>query len=97
MVKINVNGKYDLVRNNRRIRVVDRKNGAVVVDFIAPHDTPVELGDALKQAVLSFAISGDAPKQESSASKKKKTKKSSSADLAAELEPNELIDDKEEK
>ena len=96
MVKINVNGKYDLVRNNRRIRVVDRKNGAVVIDFIAPHDAPVELGDALKQAVSAFAVGGDAPKQEPSASKKKKTKKPSSAELAEELENNDSTDDKEE-
>lgn len=96
MVKINVNGKYDLVRNNRRIRVVDRKNGAIVIDFIAPLDTPVELGDALKQAVSAFAVGGDAPKQESSASKKKKTKKPSSAELAEELENNDSTDDKEE-
>jgi hypothetical protein len=93
MVKINVNWKYDLVRNNRRIRVVDRKNGAVVVDFIAPHDTPVELGDALKQAVLSFAVGGDAPKQESAASKKKKTKKPTSSELAEELEVETQTDE----
>lgn len=97
MVKINVNGKYDLVQNNRRIRIVDRKNGAVVVDFIAPHDTPVELGDALKQAVLAIAVCGDAPKQESSASKKKKTKTPSGSELAADLDPNDSTDDKEEK
>ncbi len=93
MVKINVNGKYDLIRNNRRIRVVDRKNGAVVVDFIAPHDTPIELGDALKQAISTFAVGGDAPKQESSASKKKKTKKPSSAELAEELEVETQTDE----
>lgn len=93
MVKINVNGKYDLVRNNRRIRVVDRKNGAVVIDFIAPHDTPVELGDALKQAISAFAVGGDAPKQESNASKKKKTKKPSSAELAEELEVETQTDE----
>lgn len=96
MVKININGKYDLVRNNRRIRVVDCKNGAVVIDFIAPNDTPVELGDALKQAVSAFAVGGDAPKQRASASKKKKTKKPSSAELTEELEYNDSTDDKEE-
>lgn len=87
MARINVNAKYDVLQNNRRIRLVDRKNGAVVVDFIAPNDTPVELGDALKQAVSAFAVVGDAPKQEASASKKKKKKKpSSSAELAEGLE-----------
>lgn len=55
MARINVNAKYDVLQNNRRIRLVDRQNGAVVVDFIAPPDTPGGIGDAMKQAFDAIA------------------------------------------
>lgn len=76
MARINVNTKYDVLQNNRRIRLVDRQNGAVVVDFIAPPDTPSGIGDAMKQALDAIAPPVEQEKTASTAkTNKKKTSK----------------------
>lgn len=75
MTRINVSDKYDVVVDKRRVRLVDRKNGAVVVDFIAPPDVPEGLGDAMKQVFDSLA-----PQTKSAATVKKKTTKRAKKD-----------------
>lgn len=95
MARINVNAKYDVLQNNRRIRLVDRQNGAVVVDFIAPPDTPGGMGDAMKQAFDAFASPleecVEKPKQ-----KKKKTSRRQKEEWKKELDVADGDDDEKE-
>lgn len=72
MDKIKVNDDFNIVRDGRRIRVVDRKNGAVVVEFRVPSNAPENLGDALKQAVDAATGRAEAAKKKTSTTKKKK-------------------------
>lgn len=89
MVRINVSKKYIVVAENRRVRVVDRENGAVVVDFIAPLDAPKGLGDAMKQVFDALA-----PQTKSAATvKKKATKRAKKDDDKADDDGNDVATD----
>lgn len=97
MTRINVNVKYDVLQNNRRIRLVDRQNGAVVVDFIAPPDTPGGMGDAMKQAFDAFAPPPEKKENvEKAAQKKKKTPRRQKADWENEIDVADGDDDEKE-
>lgn len=93
MVKINVNAKYDVIQNGRRVRLLDRNNGAVVVDFIAPHDTPKEIGDAMKQA---FDLMTGREQEEKANSTKKKTSKKAQKKELEKLVEEAVADDGDE-
>lgn len=95
MTRINVNAKYDVLQNNRRIRLVDRRNGAVVVDFIAPPDTPGGTGDAMKQAFDAFAPPLEKESAEKPTQKKKKTPRRQKAEWEKELDVAVVGDDDE--
>ena len=96
MARINVNTKYDVLQNNRRIRLVDRQNGAVVVDFIAPPDTPGGMGDAMKQAFDAFAPPPEKESVEKATQKKKKTLRRQKAEWEKELDVADGDDDEKE-
>lgn len=96
MARINVNAKYDVLQNNRRIRLVDRRNGAVVVDFIAPPDTPGGTGDAMKQAFDAFAPTLEKASVEKATQKKKKTPRRQKAEWENEIEVADGGDDEKE-
>lgn len=96
MARINVNAKYDVLQNNRRIRLVDRQNGAVVVDFIAPPDTPGGTGDAMKQAFDAFAPPLEKENVEKAAQKKKKTPRRQKEGWKKELDVAEGDDNEKE-
>lgn len=97
MARINVNAKYDVLQNNRRIRVIDRRNGAVVVDFIAPPDTPGGMGDAMKQAFDAFAPPLEKKESvEKTAQKKKKTPRRQKAEWENEIDVADGDDDEKE-
>ena len=97
MARINVNAKYDVLQNNRRIRLVDRQNGAVVVDFVAPPDTPGGMGDAMKQAFDAFAPPLEKKESvEKAAQKKKKTPRRQEAKWENEIDVADGDDDEKE-
>lgn len=96
MARINVNAKYDVLQNNRRIRLVDRQNGAVVVDFIAPPDTPGGMGDAMKQAFDAFAPPFEKESVEKTTQKKKKTSRRQKEEWKKELDVVDGDDDEKE-
>ena len=96
MARINVNTKYDVLQNNRRIRLVDRQNGAVVVDFIAPLDTPGGMGDAMKQAFDAFAPPLEKAGSEKTAQKKKKTPRRQETKWEKEIDAADGDDDEKE-
>lgn len=96
MARINVNTKYDVLQNNRRIRLVDRQNGAVVVDFIAPPDTPGGMGDAMKQAFDAFAPPLEKSGVEKATQKKKKTPRRQKAEWENEIVIADGVDDEKE-
>lgn len=82
MFKTNVDDVYDVVGEGRRVRVVDRRNGAVLIDFTAPRDAPSGLGDAIKRALASGSddvalepIDADSVETEPAELEVKKTKK----------------------
>lgn len=80
MFKTTVGDVYDVVSEGRRVRVVDRRNGAVPVDFTAPRDAPPGLGDAIKQALATDSDDGSSSVSDSESTEsevKKKTKKRS--------------------
>ena len=96
MTRINVNAKYDVLQNNRRIRLVDRQNGAVVVDFVAPLDTPGGMGDAMKQAFDAFAPPLEKENVEKTTQKKKKTSRRQKEEWKKELDVADGDDDETE-
>lgn len=96
MARINVNAKYDVLQNNRRIRLIDRQNGAVVVDFIAPPDTPGGTGDAMKQAFDAFAPPLEKENVEKTTQKKKKTLRRQKEEWKKELDVADGDDDEKE-
>lgn len=93
MAKINVNEKYDVLQNARRIRFVDRQNGAVVVDFIMPQDVPQDVGDAMKQA---FDLMTGRTQEQKTESTKKKTSSKKTKKEFAELVEEAVADDGDE-
>lgn len=96
MARINVNAKYDVLQNSRRIRLVDRQNGAVVVDFIAPPDTPGGMGDAMKQAFDAFAPPLEKESVGKATQKKKKTPRRQKAEWENEIDVADGDDDEKE-
>lgn len=101
MARINVNTKYDVLQNNRRIRLVDRQNGAVVVDFIAPPDTPSGIGDAMKQAFDAIAPPVEQKEASRATTKTDKSKKSKrknewKKEAAEAVEEKEVEEEKNE-
>ena len=96
MARINVNAKYDVLQNNRRIRLVDRQNGAVVVDFVAPPDTPGGIGDAMKQAFDAFAPPLEKESVEKATQKKKKTPRRQETKWEKEIDIADIGDDEKE-
>lgn len=93
MAKINVNEKYDVLQNARRIRLVDRQNGAVVVDFLVPQDVPQDVGDAMKQAF--DLMTGRTQEQKTESAKKKTSSKKTKKEIA-ELVEEAVADDGDE-
>ena len=93
MTRINVNDKYDVLQNSRRVRLVDRQNGAVVVDFIAPQDIPGKIGDAMKQAF--DLMTGRTQEQKTESTKKKTSSKKTKKEIA-ELVEEAVADDGDE-
>lgn len=79
MFKTTVGDVYDVVSEGRRVRIVDRRNGAVPVDFTAPLDAPSGLGDAIKRALATDSDGGASlvPDSEPTESEVKKMKKRS--------------------
>ena len=96
MARINVNAKYDVLQNNRRIRLVDRQNGAVVVDFFAPPDTPGGIGDAMKQAFDAFAPPLEKESVKEATQKKKKTPRRQETKWEKEIDIADIGDDEKE-
>lgn len=93
MAKINVNEKYDVLQNAHRIRLVDRQNGAVVVDFLVPQDVPRDVGDAMKQAF--DLMTGRTQEQKTESTKKKTSSKKTKKEIA-ELVEEAVADDGDE-
>ena len=93
MAKINVNENYDILQNNYRIRLVARKDGAVVVDFIVPRNVPQDIGDAMKQAF--DLMTGRTQEQKIELTKKKTSSKKTKKEIA-ELVEEAVADDGDE-
>lgn len=93
MAKINVNENYDILQNNYRIRLVARKDGAVVVDFIVPRNVPKDIGDAMKQAF--DLMTGRTQEQKTESTKKKMSSKKTKKEIA-ELVEEAVADDGDE-
>ena len=93
MAKINVSENYDILQNNCRIRLVARKDGAVVVDFIVPRNVPQDIGDAMKQAF--DLMTGRTQEQKTESTKKKTSSKKTKKEIA-ELVEEAVADDGDE-
>lgn len=93
MAKISVNENYDILQNNCRIRLVARKDGAVVVDFIVPRNVPKDIGDAMKQA---FDLMTGREQEEKAESTKKKTSKKAQKKEFEKLVEEAVADDGDE-